>query len=137
MRYSQQAFTLIELMIVVAVIAILAALAIPQYQNYVLKAQMSRAFGELSALRTALEICESDGSLGGECAFDLVDSDMLITLPTISYNPTSIEAEFGTNADVRLHGGIISITRDEDTGWTCLMSPPPSIPSNLIPKACR
>ena len=44
-------FTLIELMIVVAIIGILAAIAIPQYQTYVVKAQVTRAMSEAGALK--------------------------------------------------------------------------------------
>ncbi|WP_306671170.1 prepilin-type N-terminal cleavage/methylation domain-containing protein [Endozoicomonas sp. SESOKO1] len=50
-------FTLIELMIVVAIIGILAAVAIPQYQNYTRNAQVSAALTEASPFRTAVAIC--------------------------------------------------------------------------------
>ena len=49
---KQQGFTLIELMIVVAIIGILAAIAIPQYQNYVARSQMSEAFTLTGGLKT-------------------------------------------------------------------------------------
>ncbi|WP_354370789.1 pilin [Variovorax paradoxus] len=54
-------FTLIELMVVVAIVGILAAIAIPQYQTFVYKSQVQRVVGESGALKTALETCLSSG----------------------------------------------------------------------------
>ena len=61
MKSIQKGFTLIELMIVVAIIGILAAIAIPQYQNYIAKSQVSRVMGELSSIKTTVETCILEG----------------------------------------------------------------------------
>ena len=65
MSHRQSGFTLIELMIVVSIIGILAALAIPIYQNYVARSQVTRVMGELGNLKTTVEQCVSVGRVSG------------------------------------------------------------------------
>ncbi|EKF9300269.1 prepilin-type N-terminal cleavage/methylation domain-containing protein [Vibrio cholerae] len=58
---QQQGFTLIELMIVVAIIGILAAFAVPAYQNYTKRAHASEIVSAAAAFKTAVGICLLDG----------------------------------------------------------------------------
>lgn len=62
MQQMQKGFTLIELMIVVAIIGILAAVAIPAYQNYTLKARYTEVVNAGSSYKTALEVCAQNGN---------------------------------------------------------------------------
>ncbi len=64
MKRVQQGFTLIELMIVVAIIGILAAIAIPAYQDYTIKAKLSEAVSLSAPARTALGVACSEASMG-------------------------------------------------------------------------
>lgn len=64
MKNAQQGFTLIELMIVVAIIGILAAIALPAYQQYTAKARYSEIVLATSAVKTAVEVCaQSNGGI--------------------------------------------------------------------------
>ncbi len=89
---AQKGFTLIELMIVIAIIGILAAIAIPQYQNYIARSQVSRAMGEAGNIKTAIEYCANNGRLSGtihsnlpgaetmtktDCSLDATSSNIL------------------------------------------------------------
>ncbi len=58
---NQKGFTLIELMIVVAIIAILAAIALPAYQDYVSKSKVTAALADLASHKTQFEMEKSDG----------------------------------------------------------------------------
>jgi type IV pilus assembly protein PilA len=62
MKSVQKGFTLIELMIVVAIIGILAAIAMPAYQNYTLKAKFSEVVQSTAAIKTGIELCVQDGT---------------------------------------------------------------------------
>jgi type IV pilus assembly protein PilA len=142
-RRAQAGFTLIELMVVVAIIGILAAVALPQYQTYVAKSQVARAMGEAGAIKTALEACILDGktSLGitaGACDPQATGSSILtgatqgaaitantgvpqIAPITIGSTPT-ITATFGNGAaaDLKTAGqNTVIWTRDANGGWAC------------------
>ena len=74
MNKVQQGFTLIELMIVVAIIGILAAVAIPSYQDYTARAQVSEAMSLTSALKTPLAEWYADNGSFPAAAASVADT---------------------------------------------------------------
>src|SRR5690606_31287295 len=101
MKNVQKGFTVIELMIVVAIIGIFAAVAIPQYQNYIAKSQMTRVVGELSALKTAAETLLMEGETVSDAAgLGFTESSLLNNSgkPTVTMTTAGIVTIEGTLA---------------------------------------
>ena len=67
MNTAQKGFTLIELMIVVAIIGILAAVALPAYQNYIKKAAYTEVVSAMGAIKTAVDVCYSTENSIDKC----------------------------------------------------------------------
>lgn len=117
MKKTQQGFTLIELMIVVAIIAILAAIAIPQYQNYVARAAVTRSVGETGSLKSVIEDCFAQGE--DTCPAAALTSQL--GKITVKLNPAATSTVEGalTNGPTSVKNATVTWSRDANGVWTC------------------
>tara|TARA_R110002111_G_scaffold261875_1_gene336042 strand:- start:5039 stop:5515 length:477 start_codon:yes stop_codon:yes gene_type:complete len=147
-NHAQKGFTLIELMIVVAIIGILAAVAIPQYQNYVTKSQVTRVMQETGAMKTVIETCLLDGrtTIGtgaGECDLGWTNSNLIgntatpqtglsVTIADNNTDNSSVAATFGGNAAAAIASETLTWTRTPAGVWSCDTTVDP----NVQPTGC-
>jgi len=99
MSHRGKGFTLIELMIAVAVVGILAMVALPSYNDYIRRANISEATAALATMRTKLELYFQDNRrFGGACAAGTVAplptglKNFTVTCPTLTDTAYTIQA---------------------------------------------
>ena len=140
MKSMQKGFTLIELMIVVAIIGILAALAIPAYSDYTAKAQAAEAFNLLDGAKT--EIVTSMGE-SGTCSNPVVGSGKFVKTITASATGTvcTVIATFypagvTTNpVNSAIAGALVYMTYDSSSNSFVYNSSSTTLAAKYRPKA--
>ena len=110
---SQRGFTLIELMIVVAIIGILASIAIPAYQDYTIRAQVTEAFSLASELKGSIQEFRKDrGRLPrNNHEAGVPEPDKLIGnyVTQIEVEGGALHVRFGNNANKNIEGKIVTL----------------------------
>jgi type IV pilus assembly protein PilA len=141
MQKSNAGFTLIELMIVIAIIGILAAFAIPAYQDYVARSQAGEAYSLASGLKTPVgDIYMDEGAFtnasSGSFGIPAAASVEGKYVTQVALAGGVITATLGNDASAAISGETVGLSPIDNGGsisWTCTYSGD----AKHAPKACR
>jgi type IV pilus assembly protein PilA len=157
MRTLQKGFTLIELMIVVAIIGILAAVALPAYQDYTIRAKMSEVILGMSSCRTSItEVYQSGpanapGANGWGCELGVTQGTKYVKAITTDLNgvvnatvqnvSNSVNDSIVSLAPMATSAALATLTTGNSAtlyGWRCgNTADGTTVPGKYLPGSCR
>ncbi|HDO34471.1 MAG TPA: prepilin-type N-terminal cleavage/methylation domain-containing protein [Chromatiales bacterium] len=155
MTRKQQGFTLIELMIVIAIIGILAAIAIPAYQDYTIRAKVTEGLSLADGAQTAVaETYQSNGAFptsGSNTSYGLplktsITGKYVDSVAVLGKGVIKITFKQNLGGSPTANGTILTFTPSTTNGaiaWACGYAPgsssttPTTVPSKYLPANCR